>query len=166
MDKHTVFENGYSLTIRPMTADDLPGVLRVERACFSLPWTEKSFLDALGMECYHFLTASSENEIVGYCGSIRSFETADIANIAVLEGCRRSGIGEMLLRQVMEDGFRDGVERFSLEVRASNASAIALYKKLGFRQEGLRKGYYEAPREDALIMWTPPRESGQPSALW
>ena len=55
----------------------------------------------------------------------------------------------------MEHGFRNGVERFSLEVRASNTPAIGLYRKLGFRQEGLRKGYYENPREDALIMWTP-----------
>lgn len=143
------------LRIRPMRKEDIPEVLRIERDCFSVPWSERSFLDALDLEYYHFLTALCGQEIAGYGGYIRSFETADIADIAVRSDLRKKGIGEKLLRQLMEDGVRAGVERFSLEVRASNLPAIALYEKLGYRREGLRKGYYENPTEDALILWTP-----------
>ena len=132
------------LRIRPMSVADLPGVLEVERECFSVPWSERIFLDVLDLDYYHFVTAFCGDQVAGYCGYIRSFETADIANIAVRGAYRRGGIGEQMLSQ-----------RFSLEVRASNTPAIGLYRKLGFRQEGLRKGYYENPREDALIMWTP-----------
>ena len=143
--------------IRPMSLADLSAVLEIERECFPAPWSERIFRDVLDLDYYHFVTAVLDGEVAGYCGYIRSFETADIADIAVRTSLRRSGIGEKLLRRLMDDGYRAGVERFSLEVRASNAPAIALYEKLGYRQEGLRRGYYENPREDALILWTPER---------
>ena len=148
-------ENRLCLRIRPMSLADLPTVLEIEKECFPAPWSERIFRDVLDLDYYHFLTAILDGEVAGYCGYIRSFETADIANIAVRGSLRRSGIGEKLLRKLMDDGYRAGVERFSLEVRASNTPAIALYEKLGYRQEGLRRGYYENPREDALILWTP-----------
>ena len=148
-------ENSLCLRIRPMSLADLPTVLEIEKECFPAPWSERIFRDVLDLDYYHFLTAILDGEVAGYCGYIRSFETADIANIAVRGSLRRSGIGEKLLRKLMDDGYRAGVERFSLEVRASNTPAIALYEKLGYRQEGLRRGYYENPREDALILWTP-----------
>ena len=148
-------ENCTDLRIRPMSVADLPGILEVEAECFSVPWSERIFRDVLDLDYYHFVTAFCGDVVAGYCGYIRSFETADIANIAVRGIYRRCGIGEQMLSQLMEHGFRNGVERFSLEVRASNTPAIGLYRKLGFRQEGIRKGYYENPREDALIMWTP-----------
>ena len=148
-------ESSLCLRIRPMSLADLPTVLEIEKECFPAPWSERIFRDVLDLDYYHFLTAILDGEVAGYCGYIRSFETADIANIAVRGSLRRSGIGEKLLRKLMDDGYRAGVERFSLEVRASNTPAIALYEKLGYRQEGLRRGYYENPREDALILWTP-----------
>ena len=148
-------ENSLCLRIRPMSLADLPTVLEIEKECFPVPCSERIFRDVLDLDYYHFLTAILDGEVAGYCGYIRSFETADIANIAVRGSLRRSGIGEKLLRKLMDDGYRAGVERFSLEVRASNTPAIALYEKLGYRQEGLRRGYYENPREDALILWTP-----------
>ena len=150
-------EDRGGLYIRPMSLADLPSVLEIERECFPAPWSERIFRDVLDLDYYHFLTAILDGEVAGYCGYIRSFETADIANIAVRGSLRRSGIGEKLLRKLMDDGYRAGVERFSLEGRASNTPAIALYEKLGYRQEGLRRGYYENPREDALILWTPER---------
>ena len=152
-------ENSLCLRIRPMSLADLPAVLEIEKECFPAPWSERIFRDVLDLDYYHFLTAILDGEVAGYCGYIRSFETADIANIAVRGSLRRSGIGEKLLRKLMDDGYRAGVERFSLEVRASNTPAIALYEKLGYRQEGLRRGYYENPREDALILWTPEKSN-------
>ena len=152
-------ENRLCLRIRPMSLADLPTVLEIEKECFPAPWSERIFRDVLDLDYYHFLTAILDGEVAGYCGYIRSFETADIANIAVRGSLRRSGIGEKLLRKLMDDGYRAGVERFSLEVRASNTPAIALYEKLGYRQEGLRRGYYENPREDALILWTPEKSA-------
>ena len=138
-----------------MEPADLPEVLVIEQETYSLPWSGKTFRDALQQEYYHFLKVRCGEELAGYCGYLRSFETADVTNVTVRKDFRRRGVGEAMLRQLMEEGRRDGIERFSLEVRSSNTAAIRLYDKLGFRQEGVRRGYYENPREDALILWTP-----------
>ena len=142
------------ITISPLEAEDLAEVLQIEQETYSLPWTAKTFCDALRQEYYHFLKAECGGELIGYCGYLRSFETADITNVTVREDFRRRGAGETMVSRLMEEGRRAGIERFSLEVRRSNAAAIALYEKLGFREEGVRRGYYENPREDALILWT------------
>ncbi len=151
-------EGGGALVIRPMLEEDLPEVLEIEYACFSQPWPEKIFREALALQAYHFLIGCIGDEIAGYCGSLQSFENADIVSIAVRSDLRRRGIGEKLLERLMADGRLAGVERFFLEVRQSNESAIALYEKAGYRIQGRRKNYYDAPREDALIMWTDAEE--------
>ena len=99
-------EDRGGLYIRPMSLADLPSVLEIERECFPAPWSERIFRDVLDLDYYHFLTAILDGEIAGYCGYIRSFETADIANIAVRQALRRSGVGEKLLRRLMDDGYR------------------------------------------------------------
>ena len=142
------------ITISPLMQEDLTKVLEIEQETYSLPWSAKTFGDSLRQEYYHFLKAECGGELIGYCGYLRSFETADITNVTVRKDFRRRGAGEIMVRQLMEEGRRAGIERFSLEVRRSNAAAIALYEKLGFREEGVRRGYYENPREDALILWT------------
>lgn len=147
--------DGNSVRISRLLPDDVPIVAGIERENYSLPWTERTFLDALEREYYLFLKAETEDQLVGYCGYMRSFEIAEITNVTVRKEYRRRGIARSLLRSLMEAGRAQQVERFTLEVRRSNAGAIALYQSLGFRQEGVRKGYYESPREDALILWTP-----------
>ncbi len=143
-----------NIIISPLTMEDIPKVEGIEREIYSLPWSGKAFRDALERDYYLFLKAEWNGTLAGYCGYQRSFEIADITNVTVREEFRRRGIAGRMLKALMEEGRRQGIERFTLEVRRSNEIAVALYERLGFRQEGVRKGYYESPREDALILWT------------
>ena len=152
------FEPGFipeEIRISHLTEEDIPEVEKIEREYYSLPWSGRAFLDALKREYYLFLKAEVRGNLAGYCGYQRSFENADITNVTVKNEFRRRGIARRLLQSLMEMGRAEGIRRFSLEVRRSNSGAIALYRSLGFREEGVRKGYYESPREDALILWTP-----------
>ena len=142
------------IQIRPLRREDIPCVEKLERAYYSLPWSGQSFLDAMGREGYLFLAADTDGNLAGYCGCLRSFEIAEITNVTVREEYRRRGIARQMLLALMKTARDLGTERFTLEVRRSNEGAIALYQSLGFRQEGVRRGYYESPREDALILWT------------
>ena len=143
-----------SIRIGRLEKEDAASAAKLEREYYSLPWTERAFCDVLAQEHYRFLKAEAGGLLVGYCGFMRSFETAEITNVTVRQEYRRRGIARCLLLTLMEAGRAEGVERFTLEVRRSNEGAIALYQSLGFRQEGVRKGYYEFPREDALILWS------------
>lgn len=143
-----------TIQIRHLRMEDIPAVARIERESYTLPWSEKAFCDALERDYYRFLKAEAEGVLAGYCGYLRSFEFADITNVTVMAKYRRMGIARRMLQELMREGRSEGIERFSLEVRASNEAAIALYKGLGFYQEGVRKNYYESPAEDALILWT------------
>ncbi len=144
-----------SVQITRLQMQDIDAVEKIERENYSLPWTAKAFSDALERDYYLFLKAEADGVLAGYCGYQRSFEIADITNVTVHRDYRRRQIARRMLKTLMEEGRRQGVERFTLEVRQSNAPAIALYESLGFHVEGVRKGYYESPREDALILWTP-----------
>ena len=143
-----------ALRILPLTAEDLPLVTDAERQYYSLPWSERVFRDALNREYYLFLKAEMAGTFAGYCGFQQSFGIAEITNVTVFEAYRRRGIARRMLQVLMEKGRARGVERFTLEVRRSNEPAVSLYKSLGFYEEGVRKDYYEAPKEDALILWT------------
>ena len=138
--------------ISPLTVQDIPAVEEIERENYSLPWSGSAFMDALDRDYDRFLKAETDGRLAGYCGYLRSFETADITNVTVLRQFRRRGIARQLLTTLMKMGRQEGVSRFTLEVRRSNEGAIALYKSLGYREEGVRRGYYESPREDALIL--------------
>ncbi len=140
--------------IRGLAEDDLDEVAAIEKRIFSLPWTRKGFEDSLHSPYTKYLVVVKEGQVIGYCGYLRSFEEADITNVAVDGAARRCGVGETMLRELMRRGSEEGVERFTLEVRASNKEAIRLYEKLGFHTEGIRPGFYTLPKEDALIMWT------------
>lgn len=138
--------------IRKMEKKDLPEVLSIEQACFSSPWTEKSFQDAMMSGDNIYLVALSSEKVAGYCGLWLSFENADLCNMAVHPAMRNRGVGAGLLSQAKKIAAERGVKKVLLEVRQQNVSAIALYRKLGFEQIGIRKGYYSAPMEDALLM--------------
>ena len=104
---------------------------------------------------YHtlFLVAELDGEIAGYCGCYQSLEEAEITNIAVRRQLRGHGIGRRLLMELMRLGKEQGAFAYTLEVRVSNQAAIHLYESLGFVSFGIRKNFYEKPREDAMIMW-------------
>lgn len=142
------------LEIKKMLSEDAAEVAAIERMIFSQPWSEKGFLDSLESPDTLYLVVKVQGVIVGYCGLLQSFEEADITNVAVHPEWRGRGIAYQMLQTLMEQGKTRGIERYTLEVRVSNASAIHVYEKLGFTSVGIRKNFYDMPREDAMIMWT------------
>ena len=142
------------LEIKKMLSEDAAEVAAIERMIFSQPWSEKGFLDSLESPDTLYFVVKVQGVIVGYCGLLQSFEEADITNVAVHPEWRGRGIAYQMLQTLMEQGKTRGIERYTLEVRVSNASAIHVYEKLGFTSVGIRKNFYDMPREDAVIMWT------------
>lgn len=130
----------------------LPEVARIERESFSVPWSEQAFEDTLPMENVIFYIAAVGEEVAGYCGIYLAADEGEITNIAVAAAYRRHKIAEMLLQETVAKAREKGAERIFLEVRSRNDPAIKLYLKSGFRQIGMRKNYYTAPDDDALVM--------------
>ena len=126
-------------------------VAEIEKACFSLPWSENAFYGELENPLATYVVAVEEKTILGFAGVHIISGEGYITNIAVRENARRQGIGEMMLEKLI-DICRSKCTFVTLEVRKSNAPAIALYEKLGFETMGIRKNFYEKPIEDAVIM--------------
>lgn len=141
------------LNIRRMEEGDLDQVCAIEEETFSMPWSRKSFQDTISYYHTLFLVAELDGEIAGYCGCYQSLEEAEITNIAVRRQLQGHGIGRRLLMELMRLGKEQGAFAYTLEVRVSNQAAIHLYESLGFVSFGIRKNFYEKPREDAMIMW-------------
>lgn len=141
------------IIFRRMEDKDTARAAQLEGAASNEAWSQKSYADALANENAYYLVAEQEGSVVACCGLWQSFEDADICNVAVETGCRRQGIAENMLLFLMQEGKKRGIANFTLEVRRSNIPAVRLYEKLGFVTEGVRKGFYENPKEDALIMW-------------
>ncbi len=138
---------------RPMQESDLDTVTALEAAAFSRPWQKKDFADALKDPNYLYFVAEQDGQVIATAGLILSIDEADLTNVTTAEACRGRGIAKALLEALMQAAKEQGIVAFTLEVRAGNAAAIALYEKLGFVCEGRRKNFYTAPVEDALIYW-------------
>lgn len=141
------------IKIRMMEHRDISQIAEIERLCFSDPWSEASIASELQNELSLWLVACDEKDmVVGYIGSQTVLDGADMMNVAVHPECRRQGIGEGLVKALIEALSHRAVAFLMLEVRESNSGAIALYRKLGFYQAGLRPNYYRRPKENALIL--------------
>ncbi len=140
------------LVIAPLAREDVPELAKIERECFSDPWSEDALLYEVDNGSAEFLCAKLNGHVAGYIGLHHVLDEGYIANIAVTGAFRRMGVASALLDSILETAGRLGLAFLSLEVRVSNAPAQALYRKYGFAQAGLRRGYYEHPKEDALIM--------------
>ena len=136
-----------------MSADDVDRVVEIEQECFSMPWTKQGFLEALKQKKSFYYVAKIGTQIVGHCGAYGVCGEGDINQVAVINAYRRQGIARRLVSTMIEEMEKNGFLEITLEVRAGNNSAIALYESLGFVQEGIRKKFYEKPTEDAIIMW-------------
>ncbi len=139
------------IQFRKMETKDIPAIAQIEHQLFSRPWSEQSFLEAMKQDTL-FIIALDGNEIVGYCGMYCSMEEGEITNVAAAPASQNQGIGRQMLEHLLKQASQKGISRIILEVRISNASAIHLYKKLGFQNCGIRKNLYEMPREDGMIM--------------
>ena len=139
--------------IVPMTADHLDEVAELERICFSTPWSRTMLAEELDNALSAFLVALDESgKVVGYAGLQVVLDEGYITNVAVRPECRRQGIAGKLLQVFLDFAQGNHLAFLTLEVRASNYDAIALYGSRGFRSVGRRKNYYEHPKEDAIIM--------------
>ena len=140
------------MTVRTMAKEDCAQAAALEKRIFSQPWSEQGFRDAIDMEQNIFLVAEEADKVCGYIGMYQALDEGEITNVAVAPEQRNAGIGRMLIQAAMEQARRQGITQIVLEVRVSNAPAIHLYEKCGFVHCGIRKGFYDFPKEDAYIM--------------
>ena len=135
-----------------MNLGDVSAIAELEKRCFSDPWSENSIASEVDNRLSYWLVAEIDGVVAGYVGSQTVLDAADMMNLAVSPDYRRKGIGQALVNALVEHLQQNKVIALLLEVRVSNAPAIALYESLGFEQVGRRPKYYHNPREDALIM--------------
>ena len=135
-----------------MNESHVAQVAALEKICFSDPWSENSVASELKNPLSCWLVAEEDGEVAGYVGSQTVMDESDMMNVAVHPDYRRKGVAEKLVMELVEALKKRDSRCLTLEVRASNEPARALYEKLGFVQVGLRKNYYRNPREDALIL--------------
>lgn len=139
------------ITVTNATVNDISSIARLEKMCFLDPWSENAVLESLKAGT-HFFIAKVNNKTAGYIGISAILDEGYITNIAVDPEFRRMGVATYLLNRVFSLAREKALSFVSLEVRKSNEGAIVLYNKHLFIEEGLRKNFYENPREDAIIM--------------
>lgn len=128
------------------------GMVRLENECFSIPWTEGMFVKDFNNEHTCYFVALNGDEVIGYCGMWVLTDEGQITNIAVSSEYRNLGIATDLIEKLFEICIKRHLLSITLEVREGNIPAVNLYKKLGFKEVGLRKNYYKNPSENALLM--------------
>jgi [SSU ribosomal protein S18P]-alanine acetyltransferase (EC 2.3.1.128) len=141
-----------SIHFRPMTLEDVPGVIAVERASYPFPWSEGVFRDCVRVG-YFCRVVDVDGQVGGYGIMSYGAGEAHILNICIRSDLRGQGLGRKLMEYLLDRARAAQMQDVFLEVRPSNPVAIALYTSLGFTQIGVRKGYYQAVggREDALV---------------
>lgn len=141
------------MQIRKINKDDIENILEIENECFSDPWNREMFLESLEDDNCYFIGIDDEGKIIAYsiflC--LKNIE-AQVLSIATSKEYQRRGLAKMLFEKSLEHAKNLRIFEYTLEVRKSNAPAIALYKSLGFDDEGIRPAYY-SDGEDAIIMW-------------
>ena len=140
------------IRLEQMTDAHVAQRAQLEKQCFSDPWSENSVASELNNRLSLWLVALDGDTVAGYVGSQSVLDEADMMNIAVHPDYRRQGIGRDLVLALAEALQKKGIRGLMLEVRQSNAPAIALYEQLGFQQVGMRPNYYRNPKENALIL--------------
>lgn len=140
------------MILREMLVEDLDQVMEIEKDLFSVPWTKEGFLTFVLKDNAMFLVVEDKVEIVGYCGLLMVLDEGDITNVAIKGTRQKEGIGGFLMQSLIRLAGERGITTIHLEVRAGNSGAIRLYERSGFTRDGIRKGYYSDPVEDALLM--------------
>ena len=146
------------MEIRRLSLPDLDPIVAIENAVYPTPWSRSMFAGELAKPSSVSLGAfdAEAGGLVAYLIVSRYVDAWHIMNVAVHPECRRQGVASRLLDELFELTAGDHRRGYTLEVRVSNVTAIALYERFGFEPSGLRRGYYTDNREDALIMWKDP----------
>ncbi len=137
-----------TMVIRNATTEDIPAIGALERACFSDPWPE----DFIARRLDKLLAAEEDGRFLGYAALSSVLDEGSLDSLAVDPACRRRGVADALMGEMVRRARAKELSFITLEVRASNTAAIALYAKHGFVPVGRRTNYYEKPREDAILM--------------
>ena len=137
-----------------MTSSDVPEVARIETRAFSTPWSEETFNSLLKRSGVELWVAEWGDELAAYAILWKVLDEGELANIAVRSDLRGRGIGSGLRSRMLEVAEDSGVRSLYLGVRESNGLAREMYARRGFHEIGVRKGYYEGPREDARVLKT------------
>ena len=138
--------------LRKLCEADIPAVAEIERECFSSPWSEATLCSELQNPLNDFFGAFSDGELAGYIGFQTVAGETSVFNVAVEKRFRRKGIGKALVEKMIFEAKALGAKVIFLEVRAGNLAAINLYEKAGFVFFGIRKDYYDKPKENAFIL--------------
>ncbi|GIN93406.1 ribosomal-protein-alanine acetyltransferase [Siminovitchia terrae] len=143
-----------NISFRLATMEDIQKLYHIESRSFSAPWPEEAFYNDIAHNRFaSYVFIEVDGVQAGYCGVWLILDEAHITNIAILPEFRGHKLGEKLLCKVMSLAKEAGGKTMTLEVRVSNHIAKSLYKKLGFQEGGIRRGYYTDNKEDALVMW-------------
>lgn len=141
------------INIVPMNRTHLDAIAKLEEECFAHPWSKNSLEDYLNNPAAYFFTALTDSsEVAGYIGTYIVCDEAYITNVAVIAEHRGCKIGKELVLRAVDNAEKNNASFISLEVRPSNTPAVALYKSLEFKADGIRPDFYRDPDEDALIM--------------
>lgn len=141
-----------SVSIIDAALEHVPQIDELERLCFANPWTQTQIERCVLSDSDVFLAAIENSEILGYMGMSYVLDEGYVGNVAVLPACRRRGIGEALVRAMLERAASLKLAFLTLEVRESNFAARRLYEACGFENVGSRRKYYVNPNEDAILM--------------
>ncbi len=155
-----------TIELRRLTLADLGDIERIERSAYPTPWSRSMFAGELAKPSSISLGAVDADEefaLVGYLIISRYVDAWHVMNVAVDPPYRRQGVATTMLEELFRLTEGDGRRGYTLEVRVSNASAIALYERVGFHATGVRRGYYTDNREDALVMWKDPVRTTVPA---
>lgn len=163
------------IQIRVANPGDIDAMTELDAVCFTSPWSRASFeaelttnrlawylvAEELAVQDNAILEPdASQGKLIGYAGLWAIQDEGHITNVAVHPEYRRKHLGSILVGTLIDETKKEGLVRFTLEVRASNQAAISLYEAFGFETAGIRKGYYEDNNEDAMIMWLDTQETG------
>jgi [ribosomal protein S18]-alanine N-acetyltransferase len=143
--------------LRNMIPADIPAVVAIEHAAYSVPWSETTFRGLLRRRDAELVVATVDDHVVGYAVFWCVVDQGELGNVAVIGSARRRGIGELLVAEIIERAARRRVREVFLEVRPSNLTARRLYERFGFEPVGRRRNYYQEPVEDALVLRRPVR---------
>ena len=151
------------IQIRMANPGDIDAMTELDAICFAAPWSRASFEAELTTNRLAWYLVAEElsaedagdmvGKLIGYAGLWAIEDEGHITNVAVHPAYRRKHLGSILVGMLIDETKKEGLTRFTLEVRASNRAAFTLYEKFGFVPAGVRKGYYEDNNEDAIIMW-------------
>jgi [ribosomal protein S18]-alanine N-acetyltransferase len=151
------------ILVRDMTPADVPAVVAIERASYSVPWSEATFRGLLRRRDAELIVAMLDDRVIGYAVFWCVVDQGELGNVAVSAATRRRGVGELLVSEIIRRAADRRVRELFLEVRPSNETARRLYDRFGFTPVGRRRNYYQEPVEDALVLRRPVRLDTPPT---